>query len=235
VTAGFLHEDFFHILWNMLGIYWFGRIVGDLLGNKRVLPIYILGTLSGLIVYFLIRNFSPYATGIPPYAMGASAAMMALTAAAATVAPDYLFEVIFIGPVKLKYLAFLTIFLNVIAIADNANTGGAFAHLGGAALGLLFVTLLQKGVDMGDFMYKISDYITNLFTRKPNPYKPKVTYRREKERPQPTAKADRKADNKGNMEYESRLNMILDKIKELGYDSLTPDEKEFLFRASGKS
>jgi membrane associated rhomboid family serine protease len=235
LTAGFLHEDFGHILWNMLGIYWFGRIVGDLLGNRRVLPIYILGTITGLIVYFCVRNFSAYSTGIPPYAMGASAAMMAMTAAAATVAPDYLFNILFIGPVKLKYLAALTIFLNMIAIAENANTGGSFAHLGGAIFGWFFVRQLQKGNDLGQFVYSIGNYVTKLFTHKPNPYEPKVTYRREKERSQPTAKADRKGDNKGDIEYENRLNMILDKIKETGYDSLTPDEKEFLFRASGKS
>ncbi|MEN9612506.1 MAG: hypothetical protein RLZZ628_3320 [Bacteroidota bacterium] len=235
LTAGFLHEDFGHILWNMLGLYWFGRIVGDLLGNRRILPIYILGTITGLIVYFFVRNFSPYLAGMPSYAMGASAATMAMTAAAATVAPDYSFNLLFVGPVKLKYLAILTIFLNVIAIAENANTGGAFAHLGGAAFGWLFVTQLQNGVDLGEFIYTFGNYITNLFTRKPNPYEPKVTYRREKERTQPTAKADSKGDHKNNAEYENRLNMILDKIKQFGYDGLTPDEKEFLFKASGKS
>jgi membrane associated rhomboid family serine protease len=235
LTAGFLHEDFSHILWNMLGIYWFGRIVGDLLGNRRVLPLYILGTVAGLMVYFFVRNFSPYSSGIPPYALGASAAMMAMTAAAATVAPDYLFNILFVGPVKLKYLAALTIFLNMISIAENANTGGSFAHLGGAIFGWFFVRQLQQGNDLGQFVYTIGNYITNLFTRKSNPYEPKVTYRREKERSQTTSKADSKGDNKGDNEYENRLNMILDKIKESGYDSLTPDEKEFLFRASGKS
>jgi membrane associated rhomboid family serine protease len=239
LTAGFLHEDFGHILWNMLGLYWFGRIVGDLLGNRRVLPLYLLGTLAGLMVYFFVRNFSPYAAaGIPSYAMGASAAMMAMTAAAATVAPDYLFNILFIGPVKLKYLAALTVFLNFISIAENTNnTGGSFAHLGGAALGWFFVTQLQKGIDLGQFIYTIGNYVANWFTKKSNPYEPKVTYRREKERSQTTAKSDAKdskGSNRGDDDYENRLNAILDKLKQVGYDNLTADEKAFLFKAGGK-
>lgn len=236
LTSGFLHEKFGHILWNMLAFYWFGRIVGDLLGNHRILPIYILGVIVGNIVFFIMANISPFSIG--SYALGASAAVMAMVACAAFIAPDYIFNVLLIGPIKLKYIALVLIFLDVIAIADNYNAGGSFAHLGGAAFGLLYASQLRKGVDLGKPIKRLADFVSNLFNKKS---KKNFTYQRgekaytksEKSGFGTSAKGNHSADTEGGSQQE-KLDLILDKIKEKGYESLTKEEKEFLFNASKK-
>ena len=111
ITSIFLHESFGHILWNMLTFYWFGRIVGDLLGNHRVLPLYLLGGLAGGAVYFIAAQFHVLGLGLPSeMVLGASAAVMAMVACAAYIAPDYIFNLLLIGPVRLKYIAFVLFF-----------------------------------------------------------------------------------------------------------------------------
>jgi membrane associated rhomboid family serine protease len=238
LTSGFLHESFGHILWNMLAFYWFGRIVGDLLGNHRILPIYILGAIVGNLMFFIMANVSPYSIG--SYALGASAAVMAMVACAAFVAPDYIFNVLLIGPIKLKYIALVLIFLDVIAIADNYNAGGSFAHLGGAAFGVLYASQLQKGIDLGKPLSKLIDFIGGLFNKQSkknfNYQKGEKTYtntKSEKTGFNTSTKGNSKSDTAGGSSQE-KLDLILDKIKEKGYESLTKEEKEFLFNASKK-
>jgi membrane associated rhomboid family serine protease len=240
LTSAFLHEGFGHIFWNMLSFYWFGRIVGDLLGNHRILPIYILGAIAGSLVYFVMANFSPYGAVIGTFAYGASAAVMAMVAVAAYIAPDYIFNVLLIGPVKLKYVALVRVIIDLTAIADNSNTGGSFAHLGGLAFGLFFAAQLQKGNDWGQPLTSFIATFQNLF-------RPKPTQRRDYDRSERTyadGQRQQKQANRtkkgGNTEGSSsndpqdRVDEILDKIKQKGYDSLSKEEKEFLFNASKK-
>ena len=244
-TSIFLHEGFGHILWNMLAFYWFGRIVGDLLGNHRILPLYILGGLVGGVFYFIAAQFHWLGLGLPSeMVLGASAAVMAMVACAATIAPDYIFNLLLIGPVKLKYIAFILFFLDLISIADRSNTGGHLAHLGGAAFGLFFATQLREGRDLGKPINQFFDFILGLFNRS----KPKFTHQRggggqkaysdtqKKQSTQgtQTADANKKASNTNVSDDQTRLDAILDKIKQKGYDSLTKEEKEFLFKASQK-
>ena len=241
ITSGFTHESFSHILWNMLAFYWFGRIVGDLLGNHRILPLYILGVIVGNIMFFIMANISPYAIG--SYALGASAAVMAMVACAAFVAPDYIFNVLLIGPIKLKYIALLLIFLDVIAIADNYNAGGSFAHLGGAGLGWLYAAQLRKGIDLGKPISLLINFVSNLFSKNP---KKNFTYQKGEKIYTKGDKADFGAASKGSRKSDSshgdkeggseqdKLDLILDKIKHSGYESLTKEEKEYLFNASKK-
>jgi membrane associated rhomboid family serine protease len=232
VTAGFVHEDLSHILWNMLGLYWFGSIVGDMLGNRRILPLYLLGTLVGLITFYLIHLLPAYATG-KTYAMGASAAMMAMTTAAATTAPNYSMHLLFIGPVRLKYIALVVIFLNLIAIAENANTGGSVAHLGGALLGWWYVTRLRSGRDLGSILYRIRNLWMRLKQAKEEFEVKNMSGQTSPPRPQPKSRKQSNSNTPPKSNDEQRLNEILEKIKRFGYDSLSPDEKDFLFRASG--
>ena len=243
-TSIFLHEGFGHILWNMLAFYWFGRIVGDLLGNHRILPLYILGGLVGGVFYFIAAQFHWLGLGLPSeMVLGASAAVMAMVACAATIAPDYIFNLLLIGPVKLKYIAFILFFLDLISIADRSNTGGHLAHLGGAAFGLFFATQLRDGRDLGKPINQFFDFILGLFSRS----KPKFTHQRgggqkaysdtqKKQSTQGTQTTDsnKKASNTNVSDDQTRLDAILDKIKQKGYDSLTKEEKEFLFKASQK-
>jgi membrane associated rhomboid family serine protease len=235
LTSGFTHEAFSHILWNMLAFYWFGRIVGDLLGNHRILPLYILGVIAGNIVYMVMANISPYSMGF--YALGASAAVMAMVACAAFVAPDYIFNVLLVGPIKLKYIALVLIFLDIIAIADNYKAGGSLAHLGGAGMGWLYATQLRKNIDLGKPISLIINFLTGIFNKKS---KKNFTFERgekiyTKEKPDfdTATKGSRKSDTEGGSEQD-KLDLILDKIKEKGYESLTKEEKEFLFNASKK-
>jgi membrane associated rhomboid family serine protease len=237
ITSAFVHEGFAHIFWNMLSFYWFGRIVGDLLGNHRILPIYLLGAIAGNIVYFLM-SFTPYGIVIGHFAYGASAAVMAMVAVAAYIAPDYIFNVLFIGPVRLKYVALVRVVIDLAAIADNNNTGGSFAHLGGLAFGLFFASQLQKGNDWGKSITSFIGSFQNLFRPKP---KPRMTFEKGErayaERGQKQSKGNKKGDyteGSSSKDTQARVDEILDKIKQKSYDSLTKEEKEFLFNASKK-
>ncbi len=248
ITSIFLHESFGHILWNMLAFYWFGRIVGDLLGNHRVLPLYLLGGLAGGIIYFIAAQFHVLGLGLPSeMVLGASAAVMAMVACAAYIAPDYTFNLLLIGPVRLKYIAFVLFFLDLISIADRSNTGGHLAHLGGAAFGLFFAAQLREGLDLGKPINRFIDFILTVLRRR---RKSKFTYQRGgdsqktysrhqksqkqyKQDPKTTHSNTQKSDEAVSDE-QTRLDAILDKIKQKGYDSLTKEEKEFLFKASQK-
>jgi membrane associated rhomboid family serine protease len=243
VTSGFLHEGFSHIFWNMLTFYWFGRIVGDLLGNHRILPLYISSVIFGNLVFFLIFNFTPY--GFPfSYALGASAAVMAMLGCAAYIAPEYTFNVILIGPIKLKYIALVLFFLDLIGIANQDNTGGHFAHLGGAAFGMLYASQLRNNVDLVRPVSMVIDFITGLIDKfksgnksKKNPFKVErneKAYAKTEKTSQNTANKSNRRPNTEGVSDQEKLDTILDKIKQNGYESLTAEEKEFLFKVSKK-
>lgn len=239
-TSMFLHEGVWHVLWNMLFLYWFGRIVGDFIGNQRILPLYLLGGLVGGLFYFLSAQF----LNMGQYALGASGAVMAIVVAAGTIAPDYIMRLLFIGDVKLKYIVAVLVFLDLIGIASTSNTGGHFAHLGGAAFGALFVSQLRKGNDMAVPVNNFIDGVKNFFkgekkeklTRK----KPRMAYKNPEARQRRFARNKRAANNvsdtmtKEQLSHQERVDFILDKIKQSGYESLTIEEKEFLFNASKK-
>ncbi|MCB0641122.1 MAG: rhomboid family intramembrane serine protease [Phaeodactylibacter sp.] len=232
ITSMFLHVGFFHFLFNMLFMYWFGRIVGDLLGNHRILPLYILGGLAGAALYLL---FAQFIYGIDGYAYGASAAVMAIVVAAGMIAPDYIMHVLFIGAVRLKYIVAVLVFLDVIGLGSMSNTGGHLAHLGGAIFGALFVSRIQKGDDWSIGVNKFFDWLGSAFAGlfKNDPKRPKVVYRNPKA-PRTRAKGDRRTDGERSASHQEKLDAILDKIKRSGYESLTEEEKEFLFNASKK-
>ncbi len=136
ITSMFMHEGVFHILFNMLFLYWFGKIVGDLIGDEKILPIYLLGGLAGMVAYFLSANIMPFGELGGRYALGASAAVMAIVVASGMIAPNYIMHLLFLGAVKLKYIVTALVFIDMISLANNVNTGGHFAHLGGALFGL---------------------------------------------------------------------------------------------------
>jgi membrane associated rhomboid family serine protease len=213
VTYMFMHEGIFHILFNMLWLYWLGQIFEEYLGNKRTIGLYIMGGLAGALFYLLAFNL------IPAYAhpeilsaitlAGASASVMAIIVATATLLPDYTIFMMFIGPVKLKWLALFFVILDFLTI-DGLNAGGEIAHLGGALLGFVFIRQLQKGHDWS----RIGD----LFRAKPKS-KLKVVSRSTGKKVQVRPRQD-------------EIDRILDKISQSGVDSLTKVEKDILSRAS---
>lgn len=234
ITSMFLHEGFWHILWNMLFMYWFGRIVGDFIGNQRILPIYLLGGIAGGLMYFITANLLPYGEMGGRFALGASGAVMAIVVAAGAIAPDYIMRLLFIGDVKLKYIVAVLVFLDLILIPKGGNTGGHFAHLGGAAFGWFFVFQLRNGNDWSAPINKLSDGISRFFSRlfSGGRQGPKVVYRNPNRR-----QSDRRgnaASDSNSKGHQERLDAILDKIKQSGYNSLSKEEKEFLFNASKK-
>lgn len=231
ITHMFLHEGFWHIFWNMLLLYWFGRIVGDLLGDWRVLPIYLLSGLAGGLTYFIVANIPTFWV-FGSYALGASAAVMGTLAVAGMMAPDYILHLILIGPVRLKWVVLVLIFLDVVALSWGSNSGGSIAHLGGAAMGFFIAAQLQRGNDLtrpvANWLSQLDAWLKSLRSGR---RKPKVVFRNEKKssasRPGPARRHKTEDD-------QARLDAILDKIKEQGYESLTKEEKEFLFNASKK-
>jgi len=231
LTHMFLHIGFWHILWNMLMLYWFGRIVGDLLGDQRILPLYIMSGLFGGLIFMLHDLYLPGGTGGSALALGASAAVMAIVWTAAMVSPDYQMHLLLLGPVKLKYIALGLLFLDLVGSAGNINQGGHFAHLGGAVFGMFYVWLLREGTD-----------ITSPFYRRTNSYgsqskqqvKVEKTPRSKFKIVRSNPKSERKGQSNMSFDQRSELDRILDKITASGYESLSDEEKDFLYRASKK-
>ena len=230
-TYFFLHERFFHILFNMLFLYWFGKIIKEFLGGSKVVNLYILGGLAGGIFYMLIYNTIPFfAERIDSSMMlGASAGVFAVVVGAATFMPNYTIILLFIGPVRIKYIALFYVIL-AFAQTTGANAGGELAHLGGAALGFFYIKQLQRGTDWGKWLNWFFDFIKSFFKSQP---KVKVSYRKSSKsksaaKGQTTAANTRRVDSTSQEEIDA----ILDKISQSGYESLSKDEKQKLFNAS---
>jgi len=224
-THMFLHVGFWHILWNMLLLFWFGRIVGDLLGDRRILPLYILGGLFGGLIFILWDQFLPGGSGGLRPALGASAAVMCMLWVAATTAPDYSIHLILIGPVKLKYVALAILFMDILRSAGDVNTGGHFAHIGGAVFGMLYTYALRNGTDLTEAF--------SIFSRKEKQYtKVKKTSRKKFKVVHSASQSDKAAKPVSSQQEE--LDRILEKITDKGYENLTDEEKEFLYQASKK-
>lgn len=177
-TYFFAHTDFFHILFNMLFLYWFGGLVHEYLGNKRLVNVYILGGIVGGLLFMIAYNLIPYFKPLIDNSMmlGASGAAFAVVVAAATLLPDYTFMLLFIGPVRIKYIALFYIIVS-FASTVGTNAGGNIAHLGGALIGYIYVKQLQKGVDLGSPISAVFDFIRSLFVEVPQKSQMKVTHR----------------------------------------------------------
>ncbi len=233
-TSMFVHVGFWHLLFNMLMLYWFGRIVENLLGHRHILPIYLISGLAGGLFYLISAGFIPALQN--SFAYGASAAVMGFVLAAATLTPDSRLHLLFIGPVKLKYIAFALLLLDLFSIGWMANTGGHLAHLGGAAFGFLYINQLRQGNDWSKPVNHILDSILKLLNRLPfgESQKKKSPLRKVHHTKRAKSKAGPQADTDDENLFQERLDAILDKIKEHGYDKLSPEEKQFLFNASKK-
>ncbi|MES2268253.1 MAG: rhomboid family intramembrane serine protease [Bacteroidota bacterium] len=208
-TYMFMHGGVFHILFNMLWLYWMGQIFEEYLGNKRTIGLYLLGGLTGGLLFVACYNLIPAFTSInaaagPPL-VGASASVMAIIIATATLLPNYTISLILIGPVKLKWIALFYVVVDFLGIAGG-NPGGEIAHLGGALFGFIYIKQMQRG---NDWILGIS----KLFQPKP---KLKVV---SNNGPQRKASTSPKQED---------LDRILDKISATGYNSLTRQEKETL-------
>ncbi len=224
ITYMFTHKDILHILFNMLWLWWFGTIFLEYLDQKKLVSVYLLGGVAGAAVYILSFNIFPVFRDVTAesVAIGASASVMAIVIAIAAYVPDYTVTLFLIGRVKIKWIA-LAIFVLTSVMDFSVNSGGKLAHMGGALFGYLYTVNLRRGRDLGKGINKIIDSVVTFF--RPG-RKMKVTYKKKT--------ATDYEYNKAKLERQEKINKILDKISKGGYDSLTSDEKDLLFRESQK-
>ncbi|MFZ2287196.1 MAG: rhomboid family intramembrane serine protease [Bacteroidales bacterium] len=232
LTYMFTHQGFIHLLFNMLWLWWFGKIFLAYLDQRKLVSLYIMGGLAGALLYVAVFNIFPaFADTVNvSIALGASASVMALVIASAVWLPEMEIHLLFFGRVKLKYLALVT-FLITSVFDFSVNTGGKIAHIGGALMGLAYGYGLKNGTDIGAWINSIIDFFVTLF--RPGK-KMKVSYRKSKaEFDARQTKTDYDY-NKAKAERQKAIDHILDKISKGGYDSLTREEKEILFSESQK-
>ncbi|MBU6341375.1 MAG: rhomboid family intramembrane serine protease [Bacteroidetes bacterium] len=233
LTHAFVQTDIWHLLNNLMGMYLFGVIVSDLLGARRVLPLYLLGAFAGALVFFISSNLTHYGD----IAYGASAAVMALAGASLIMAPDYQVALFFLGEVKIKYIVLIFVLLDMVGVA-NANMtlmGSPAGHMGGFAFGILYVYRLRDGKDMAEPVNRFIERLLALLNgdwnrrKKNKQFKPKTAIKAAMPRPKGNNASDTE-----DASYQEKLDAILEKIKQTGYDNLTQTEKDFLYEASKK-
>lgn len=211
ISYFFLHIEVFHLIFNMMFLYWFGIIIQDFVGNKRLVQLYFYGGLAGAVAFLLAMNtVSFFIAKGPTFLNGASAGVFAVVVAAATIRPNYQVHLLLFGPVRIKYISAFYILWSFIE-TTGANAGGNIAHLGGAILGFIFAkNFLAVSRPQAIFEIKIKEFAQAVHQ--------KVQPRKELE-----------------TVPEEELNAILDKISQSGYDSLTDYEQKRLFKASQKN
>ena len=220
VTYMFLHKGFYHIFFNMLMLYWFGKLFLAYFSEKQLLSLYILGGLGAALVYVAAYNTFPYYSAAAFYSvlLGASGSIMAIVVATAVRAPNAEMNLLLIGRVKLIYIALATVLISVFSLTGK-NGGGEMAHLGGALTGYLFVVFDKKGTDITVFITRIVDFFVNLFRPKPKLKTTKFNAQR----------MSPEEYNQNKARTEAEIDRILDKIKTSGYESLNAEEKRKLF------
>ena len=219
-TYMFLHGSFWHIFNNMLIYFFTARMFEDLVGKKAALNTYIIGGFCGAILYLVTHNLFPLFSNMGNIPMlGASAAVMAVFVGLATYSPNY--EVMLFGVlrVRMKYLALIWVAFDVIGLA-NQDGIAHFAHLGGAIWGYLFVINFKKGKDISNWFNQITNIVSSIFKKK----KIKIVYKKKNPVVKKTVK--------GSQIRQEKVDAILDKIKASGYESLSKEEKDYLFDAS---
>lgn len=229
-TYMFMHAGIFHLLFNMLWLYWFGELFLYFFSAKHFRGLYFFGGICGGLLYMFFYNVFPYFSGVAPfsYLLGASAAVLAIVVATAVREPNYKVNLLLIGSVPLKYLALFMILSDLLFMTSD-NAGGHIAHLGGALAGFWFTVSLNKGRDVTAWINKIFDSFTRIFFGKK---------RKDNKRPDMKVHYNRSPKdfeyNKRKKVQSEEIDRILDKLRKSGYDSLTSEEKKSLFDASKK-
>ncbi len=230
VTYMFLHLDFFHILFNMLWLFWFGKIFLEFLKARQLLWIYLLGGLSGGILYVVFYNVFPvFEKSLDlSVALGASASVMAIVTAISVYVPGYTINMLFIGRVKIFYIALFLFVLDFFMIRGD-NAGGHIAHIGGAIFGFSYILISRKGMNFKNVLnFKI---IKNIFRGKSS--RMRVEYKSGE--PFTGRPLSDEEYNLIKAEHQRKIDVILDKISKSGYESLTSAEKDLLFKSSNSN
>ncbi len=224
ITYMFVHFDLMHIFWNMVTLFWFGQILTNFTDSRKIIPLYMMGGIAGGLITMLF-NLLPFFHGfIGTHLLGASAGVTAIIIAAATLVPHYRINMLFIGEVKLIYVALFVLFIDVLSVASYNNVGGNLAHLGGALMGYVFIQQFKRGTDLSKGINSFFERIQSMFRSTPRS-KMKVAYKR--------SVSDEEYNYQRNVNQQ-QIDAILDKISKAGYESLSKQEKEILFKASKK-
>lgn len=228
LTYCFTHYGFFHLLFNMLSLFWFGNLVQEFIGSRKLLNIYLIGGIISGLIYIAVYNLlalSPQLNNISPTVLGASAAVYAVMFAAVALLPEYEFYLFGIILIKIKYLAWAFLLISFIVPSSGIS------HLGGAIAGYLYIYLLRRGTDLGSPIEAVSDWWSNLWKPKPQVRIPQRKYSE--------STVANKSGNTTKLDPnyfpdQDEVDAILDKIGKSGYESLTKEEKQKLYRASQK-
>ena len=237
ISHMFAHRDVWHLAVNMLLLYWIGRVYHSQVGSRRLLSTYLAGGFVGFLMYLLLTNGVKALQDGVPYALGASASVMAIFGAIATLRPELKFNLILFGPVSLKHLFWGYVVLDYFGLSRGVNAGGNVAHLGGALFGVLLVMQDRKGTNLVGWLEWILDALTSrslsIPKRKRSRFKASTSNRwKAAEREASRAPMSDDEFNAARAERGERLDAILDKISKHGYDHLSPEEKRFLFDES---
>ena len=214
LTYSFIHSGFFHLLWNMVLLFYAGRLLVNLFTDRIFINNYFLGVISGGLIFIGSYALFPVFSGTYPPMVGASAGVMAVFIFICTYTPNQEIRFFFVN-LKLKYLGLAFFFLDVIQI-PYGNAGGHLAHIGGAVLGFFYARQLGVGRDIGTGFENVWQAV---FKRK----QLKTVYRAPQNKSTTTKKRD-------DSNHQNKIDAILDKISKSGYDSLSKEEKDYLFR-----
>ncbi|NJB72269.1 membrane associated rhomboid family serine protease [Saonia flava] len=223
VTYSFFHGGFTHLFWNMLMLYFSGRIFLNLFGPKKFINVYFLGVIVGGIVFLLSYNVFPALVSVNTVLIGASAGVTAVLIFICAYIPNQEVRVFFFN-IKLWYVGAFFVLIDLVQIPSGGNVGGHLAHLGGALLGYIYARQLAKGNDIGEGFENFLNGIANMFKRKEKKAPLKTVYRKAKTVKRNKADYDKES-------HQRKIDSILDKISKSGYESLSKDEKDFLFKA----
>lgn len=223
ITYSFFHSGLGHIFWNMIMLYFTGRIFLNLFDNKRFINVYFLGVIFGGLVFLLSYNIFPALLGENTALIGASAGVTAVLIFVCTYLPNQEVRVIFFN-IKLWHIGVVIVLMDLVQISLGNNIGGHLAHLGGAALGYYYATQLPKGNDIGSWFSKLLDNLSNMFRGKEKKSSMKTVYKKQGSDIGRTVNYDKES-------RQRKIDAILDKISKSGYESLSKAEKDFLFKA----
>ncbi len=226
-TYMFTHHSIWHVISSMLWLWCFGFILQDLTGNNKLIPIYLYGGFVGGVVFVLINNLFPVLErniAVTEPMLGAGAAVMAVAVATTMLAPDYRIFPLINGGIPLWVLTAIFVAIDFATLA-SANAGVGAGHLAGGAMGFLFIRQLRRGNDWGAWMIQFVNWLDDLFS-------PEKKHKNKSPKDKLFYQADKKPFDKISNVTQKRLDAVLDKINQQGYQFLTDEEKDFLKRAS---
>ena len=229
VTYMFSHYALLHILFNMLWLYWLGRIFMEYFSPKQLTGVYLLGGWGGALLFLLAYNLMPSLAGNSVFLIGASASVLAVIVATAVYAPDYKIGLLFLGEVAIKWVAIVTVAIYLIGM-ETGNIGGNIAHIGGALVGAWFALRIKRGRDITRPLNAVLDAVVGIFNGRSFSWP--AARRGNKARPQQSTTQQRQQPSRFDTVSEEELDRVLKKIKDAGYDALTDAERDMLFKAS---